>query len=181
MHERPSSKTVLAAARLLLLLSALAIGACGGSSTPSQGSTPPPRGTPATAATVTARLDALRTCLHGAGVDVPVATLATGGESLPHGLSRARFQDALRRCSNAAGAEALTRARTRSAAFKQAVGRYAACMRGAGVNLPEPNTSGTGPLFSAGALNPSKPNVRAGLLKCFRLLQDAYGVKPGAG
>lgn len=67
------------------------------------------------------------------------------------------------------------RAATRlgSPQFKQALTKFATCMRENGVNFPAPNTSGKGPVFSAKGVNTTSSAYRAAATKCRSVLSTA--------
>ena len=49
---------------------------------------------------------------------------------------------------------------TNSAAFKEQIKEYAACVRENGYDLPEPNLSGEGPVFSESEVDQSDPKFK---------------------
>jgi hypothetical protein len=112
---------------------------------------------------------------------------------LPKGVTRAQFQAALRKCGagnavRAFGPNGPGSQPANNPLFRQALVKYAECLRQNGVNLPAPNTSGKGPIFSTKGLNPSSPQFRAATMKCratligaFRRLPRANGTGAGGG
>jgi hypothetical protein len=180
-------KTSKAAAALLLLaLAIFALAACGGSST---GSTAASSSTGSTNAAPGGagggRFAAVRECLQKNGITLPRRTpgqgppqggglLGGGGKPpLPSGVSQAQYEAALKKCG--AGAVRGGGAGVNSAAFKQALPKFAACMRENGVNLPAPNTSGNGPVFNTKGLNTSSTQFRSAQAKCQPVLTAARG------
>jgi hypothetical protein len=109
---------------------------------------------------------------------------------LPKGVSKARYEAAIKKCGGfprggfaGGGATAFS-----SPAAKQALVKFAACMRENGVNVPAPNTSGKGPVFNDKGLDTSsakfaaaESKCRADLLSVFRKRPGTVGGAPGAG
>jgi hypothetical protein len=192
-----------ATAVVVLLLASLALAACGGSSSSSSTSANA-AATSATGATGTAgrgagRFTALRECLQKNGITLPKRTPGqrprggaggflgggaggAGGPHLPNGVSRAQYEAAVKKCGG--GAFAGGGGRFNSPAAKQALAKFATCMRENGVNVPEPNTSG-GPIFNSKGLNTSSPKFKAAEAKCQSDLRGAFlrgrGGRPPTG
>jgi hypothetical protein len=125
-----------------------------------------------------ARFSALRECLQKNGVTLPPRTPGQGpprggflggasGRQLPGGVSREKFQAALRKCG-APGRIARFggAARFHNPAFAQALTKFAACMRENGINLPAPNTSGNGPIFNTTGIDTTSPQFASAEEKC---------------
>jgi hypothetical protein len=145
------------------------------------------------------RFAGIRECLQKNGVTLPKRTPGsgpagggflrggggTGGPQLPKGMTRAQFEAALKKCGGSNFGARFggpgTPGRVQSPAFKQALTKYAACLRENGVNLPAPNTSGKGPIFSTKGINTSSPQFRAATMKCRGMLVGAFRRPPGAG
>jgi hypothetical protein len=158
----------------------------GGSSTQS---TPPGAGRQ--------RFSAIRECLQKNGVTLPKRTPgsagsgaflgAGGGPVLPKGMTRAQFEAALKKCggsnfgARAGGPGGPGFRRVNSPVFRQALTKYAACLRQNGVNIPAPNTSGKGPIFSTKGVNTSSPQFRVATMKCRASLISAFRRPQGAG
>ena len=184
-----------ATAVLILLLAGLLLAACGSSSSSSSsnasasatsagaggGATGPRAG----------RFLALRECLQKNGITLPKRTPGTrrppgtggffgGGADrpLPAGVTRAQYEAALKKCggSNFAGPGRLLN----SPARVQALTQFAACMRQNGVNLPAPNTSGSGPVFDTKGLNTTSSQFTTAEAKCRSDLQGAFPGRAGA-
>lgn len=120
---------------------------------------------------------AFRECLRRNGVTLPSGPggargLFLGGANLPKGVTRAQLRAAMRAClprggflARRAGAGPGAR-RFSSPRFRSALSDFAACLRQHGVNVPAPNTSGNGPVFSTKGLNTSSPQFRAATAQC---------------
>jgi hypothetical protein len=63
----------------------------------------------------------------------------------------------------------------------QALTKFASCMRENGVNVPAPNTSGTGPVFNAKGIDTTSPQFHAAESKCSADLQGAFRRGGAAG
>jgi hypothetical protein len=146
------------------------------------------------------RFAAMRECLRKNGVTLPTHTPGSGpaggggafragggasGPQLPKGVTRAQFEAALKKCGggNFAGAgfgrpNGAGSPRASSPVFRQALAKFAACLRQNGVNIPTPNTSGKGPIFSTKGLNPSSPQFGAATMKCRGVLVGAFRGRP---
>jgi hypothetical protein len=173
------------AALIAVLLACVGLTACGGSSNSSSTSataaatsstaTNPPAGA---ASPGGGRFAALRECLAKNGITLPKRTPgqppgggggflgggAGGGPPLPAGVTRAQYEAAVKKCGGAAFGGAGSR--IKSPAYKQAVAKFAACMRENGVKLPEPNTSGNGPIFNTKGVNTASAQFKAAQTKC---------------
>jgi len=94
---------------------------------------------------------------------------------LPKGVSRAQYAEALRKCGTAftGGTSALSKRRFGSTRFRQALVVFADCLRQNGVPIPQPNTSGKGPIFNTRGLDTASPKFRAARQKCRSTLLTA--------
>src|SRR5258707_10528580 len=72
----------------------------------------------------------------------------------PEGVSQAKFQEALKKCGGGSFPRGGSRNLT-SPTAQAALTKYAACMRTNGINLPAPNTSGKGPVFTTSGVDTS--------------------------
>ncbi len=203
-HRRP-----MAATALVLLLACLGLAACGGSSSNSSTTTtvaaaaatataptstataPTSTGSAATGAPGGGRFAAMRACLQKEGITLPQRTPGqrpkpgaggflgggAGGQQLPKGVTRAQFEAALKKCSG--GRPFGAGVRSRNPAFVQTLTAFATCMRQNGVNLPSPNTSGTGPVFNTKGLNTTSAQFRAAEAKCQSTLRSGFGRRRG--
>lgn len=176
-----------AAAVSILLIACIALAACGSSSSTSSSSATTsasattPSGSTGARALGGARFTALRECLKKAGITLPQRTPGqrpqggVGGfggaiSELPKGVTAAQMKAALQKC----GALRAGLRRFNSHPNKTAFAKFAACMRQHGVNLPEPNTSGSGPVFDTKGVNTSSPQFLSAESKCRTDLLEAY-------
>jgi hypothetical protein len=182
----------VAAATLGVALAGLLLGACGGSasgpsSSSSSASTAKHAPSPRSPSTPEA---SLRDCLQRNGVTLPKrkpgqpGVGASGPLGLagtrrpPKGVTRAQLQAALKRCTHGRSGRTRKRAGSVSAARRQRLARFAACMRGRGVRLPPPNTSGNGPIFDTHGLDTKSAAFKSALSRCSRALAPGA---PGSG
>jgi hypothetical protein len=98
----------------------------------------------------------------------------------PEGVSQARFEAALKKCGGGkppqGRAGALNSASTRAGLVK-----YATCLRQNGINVPEPNTTGNGPVFSTKGIDTSSSKFKAAQSKCQSDLKGAFPKGAGGG
>lgn len=156
-HRIANSLLKLTAAAAALALASLLLAACGGSSssTTTNGSAPSATASaPAASATSPARTTST----------TAKAPNAKGGSASKNPSARVPARPA---AGNAA------HSLLRNAAFKAALTKFAECMRSHKVDLPNPNTSGHGPIFKRGAVNPSTPQFRAAQVACLSVLRSA--------
>jgi hypothetical protein len=105
---------------------------------------------------------------------------------LPKGVTRAQLQAAAKKCGGGfpgPGGGAVHFRRANSPVFRKALATYAACLRQNGVNVPAPNTSGKGPVFSTKGINTNSPQFKSAATKCRGVLFSAFrprGSAPGA-
>jgi hypothetical protein len=183
---------------IALLAATVALTACGGSS----------GGSAAASTTGSGNRAAISACLKKQGVSLPRRNPGNGGppgtgtgpgaapgtgNGPPPGLglggggagssnpNRGKVQAALRKC----GINFQRRGggfRANNPAFRQALAKFTACVRKNGYNLPAPNTSGNGPVFSQSQVNRNDPKFIAASKKCQSLLpQRSTNGPPGAG
>jgi hypothetical protein len=193
-------KPLLPASATIALLACVGLAACGGSSSTSTSTTNASANTSAAKTSTTpnrspGRFAALRECLQKNGVTLPAPTPGQagqghflrspgGGQQLPKGVTRAQLQAAMKKCGAperafGPGGQAARR-RFGSPAFRTALTAFAACMRSNGVNLPPPDTSGTGPVFSTKGVNTASATFKAASAKCQSVLRSAFPRPAGA-
>jgi hypothetical protein len=193
MSQNISSRrkcTPPAAAVILVVLASLALAACGGSSASSSSTST----APASAKTSTTgrapgalggRFTALRECLQKNGITLPKFTPGqrpspgTRRSFLPQGVSKSQYEAAVKKCGGT-GVFANGRNRFGSPAIKQALAKFATCMRANGVNIPNANTTGKGPIFNSKDLNTNGTKFKAAESKCQVDLAGAFRGAPGA-
>ena len=187
-----------------LVLASLLLAACGSSSTSSTSTSTaansaaaPPGGTTGRGG---GRFTAIRECLQKDGITLPKRKpgqrgsggfLGGAGAALPAGVSRAKYLEDIKKCGGASfGAGG---GRFQTPAFKAALTKFAACMRENGVNVPAPNSSGKGPIFSTKGLNTASATFKTAETKCMADLRGVFlrrgspsggppaGAPPGAG
>jgi len=180
----------------ILALACVGLTACGGSpkasnaaatsstsaSTATSGSSARPA--PSAPSAVRPRVGVVRECLKKNGITLPNQPNAAGGppvggvllgRKLPKGVTRAQFQAALQKCAPGRVAGGAPGFRGPGAAkFKDALAKFAACLRQNGVSVPTPNTSGHGPVFSTKGLQTNSPKFREAAAKCRSVLIGAF-------
>lgn len=187
-------------ALLAIAILAVTLSACGGSS--SSGSSGSGSGTTNSASTTkpsgsrSSRFASLQACLQKEGIKLSAPAGGSGrpgsggppsggagGFKLPEGVSRAKFQEAIKKCGGG-GFAGGARPGFSSSTAKAALTKYAACMRENGVNLPAPNTSGKGPVFDTKGIDTSSETFKNAQKKCQSDLKGAFGAggrPPGGG
>ncbi len=193
----------IVAAVILLVLAGSLLAACGGSSnsaattastsastsTSTSAKTPTPGKAPAFAA----RFTAIRECLKKEGVTLPTRKpgqrpgaggFLGAGAGRPAGVSKAKFDAALKKCGGgsftAGRGFAGGTSRFSTPEGKKALAKFAACLRENGVKVGEPNTSGKGPIFNTSGVNTQSAEFRTAEMKCRGDLAGAFGARPGA-
>ncbi len=129
------------------------------------------------------RFTGLRECLRRDGVKLPAGGGLFLGGSLPHGVSRAQLRTDLRKCLGGSGhffqgPRAGAAPRYNSSTFRRALATFASCLRRSGVNVPAPNTSGRGPVFSTKGIDTASPKFREATRKCRGALTAAFKGRP---
>jgi|SRR5664280_1322745 hypothetical protein len=142
------------------------------------------------------RFAALSSCLKKQGITLPSAPSRAGGQpggptagapggrpggfQLPKGVTRAQLQAALKKC----GANRFLRrgpGTLNSASSRAGLVKYAACLRQNGVNVPAPNTTGKGPVFSTKGIDTSSSKFKSAQSKCQSDLRGAFAGGAGGG
>jgi hypothetical protein len=198
--RRPALSTLV-----VLVLACFGMTACGssGKTTASAGATStasPSTRTPG-AGRGGARFAALRECLKKSGITLPQRPPGgrraggpgflgagaggpggAGGPQLPKGVSGARFQAAIAKCGGGFARRGFggLKSRFSTPQAKKQLATFATCMRANGVKIGEPNTSGTGPLFSAKGINTKTAQFAAAETKCRSDLLGLFGAARGA-
>jgi len=188
-HGRRPRAAALAA--VLLALACLTLAACGSSSSTASSSatsstTSTQGGATAGPAALAARFKALRECLQKNGVTLPERTPGQPGGARgplgggpPPGVSKSTYEAALKKCGGRAARGAGGGFGGRSSSkFKQAVAKFATCMHENGINLPTPNTSGTGPVFNTSGLNTASAAFKSAQSKCAGVLRGSLPANP---
>lgn len=200
----------LGIAGVLAIVAALAVAGCGGSSgsssssssseASSTGASSEAGGPPSGGFEIS---EETRSCLKEQGVELPEP--GQGGE-LPEGAEPPsggppeggappsfggaqgkKMQEAFKECGvempeggqgKPGGAPDMN-----SAAFRESLKKYVACVRENGYELPEPNLSGEGPVFDESEVNQEDPEFKAASEKCQSLLGGAgsSGSSPEGG
>jgi hypothetical protein len=195
---KPAAATVL-----LVLLAGLLLAACGGSSKSSSSTAATTSAAAGNArAGAGARFGALRSCLQKNGITLPNRTpggsgapgsapgvpgagggfVPGSGPQLPKGVTRAQLQAAVRKC----GGKGFRRfggpnGRGGRGQFAARYTKFATCMRNNGVNLPAPNTTGNGPVFSTKGIDTTSAAFKSADAKCMKELAPAGAAPGGAG
>jgi hypothetical protein len=191
LFKARTCRSIRSARALPALGVCLALAACGSSATSSTSTNTTATGTSASSKGAqgagSSRITALRSCLAKQGITLPTSTghrpgIGTGGPAgrprpgggfkLPNGVSRTQFQEALKKCG---GANFRGGGRFNSATSKAALAKYVACMRENGVNLPPPNTSGSGPVFNTKGINTTSSTFTTATTKCLSDLPHRRG------
>ena len=198
-HVNSRKPATVALALLALLLVSLGLAACGSSSSSSSSTTATSTGTGAKGPDA-GRFAAVRECLQKEGITLPKRTPGqkrppgeaggflggggaggTTGPQLPKGVTRAQYEAALKKCGGRDFGHGGGAARFDSPTFKAALAKFATCMRQNGVNVPAPNTSGSGPVFDTKGIDTSSAQFKAAEAKCQSDLSGAFKRGTGAG
>jgi hypothetical protein len=151
LHKFNLSSRVVALACALVVGMAIAACGSGGAATGSTSSPTAASPTGGSNARFEARLN-LAKCMRTHGINVPdpsaSGTLGDAAVAVLHNYPKGRIQSALSACRQyvAAAFPALNLTPAQRAARTAALVRFAQCMRSHGVNIPDPTTSGGGPL-----------------------------------
>jgi hypothetical protein len=198
-RRKPATVVV---ALVALLLASLGLAACGSSSSSSTKTTT--SASTGAGAKGAGRFAAVRECLEKEGITLPTRTPgqkrppggaggflggggaaggagAAGGPKLPAGVTRAKYEAALKKCGGGQFGRGGAAARFNNPTFKAALAKFATCMRENGVNVPAPNTSGSGPVFDTKGIDTSSAQFKAAEAKCQSDLSGAFKRGTGAG
>ena len=111
---------------------------------------------------------------RGAGAAGGLLFGGGGGGGGPQLQDNPQFQAAAKKCGLNLRQGGQVRF-TNSPRFKQSITKFAACVRRNGYDLPSPNFSGKGPVFSAGKVNRNDPKFVKAAQKCQSLLSFGGG------
>jgi cytochrome c556 len=197
-HVNRRKPAMVALGLVALLLVSLGLAACGSSSSSSPSTKATTSASTGTGARGAGRFAAVQECLEKEGITLPKrtpgekrppggaggflgggATGGAGGPKLPAGVTRAKYEAALKKCGG--GFARGGAARFDSPTFKAALAKFATCMRQNGVNVPAPNTSGSGPVFDTKGIDTSSAQFKAAEAKCQSDLSGAFKHGTGAG
>jgi hypothetical protein len=101
---------------------------------------------------------------------------------LPAGVSLEKVRAALKKCGGGTGLHRFGGGfggRFNTPSYTAALTKFSACMRENGIDLPAPNTAGSGPVFNTKGLDASSPKFIAAEAKCRSVLRGSF--RPGAG
>ncbi|HEY1835037.1 MAG TPA: hypothetical protein VGG08_11405 [Solirubrobacteraceae bacterium] len=180
---------------LIALLASLLLAACGSSSSGSKASSASASASSGTTSRTRApgagRFKAVRECLQKQGITLPSpqrgqppagGSGSERGSRLPKGVTRTQFEAALKKCGGfGAGGHALPFGRANNAKLRTALASFATCLRKNGVDVPAPNTSGKGPIFSTKGLDTSSPTFIKARKLCAKQLGGAFRGAPDGG
>lgn len=190
---------------LVLAVACLALAACGssGSTSSSASASTSASGTTGPGGAGAGRFAALRSCLAKQGVTLPQRPAGAGrpsggGEGGGGGrgffggggggggfggatgsAGSAKLRAALQKCGGTAGFGGGQRRNFNNPTTVAALTKFASCMRSNGINLPAPNTSGTGPVFDTKGLDTTSAAFKAADAKCSPDLPQTFGRRPG--
>ena len=95
---------------------------------------------------------------------------------LPKGVTQSQFQAALKKCGGEASHVAGGAFSSLSA--RAGLVKFAACLRQNGIDVPAPNTTGKGPVFSTKGIDTSSSKFTAAQSKCRGDLTGAFRPAP---
>jgi hypothetical protein len=174
---RTRSMVILAASAVV----ALTLAACGGGSGSSNASS----GTSTTASDGSGGFqltDEQRSCIEGKGVTVPQGggQPPAGGQppsggsppsgGAPGGQDFQKLQQAMQDCGVNLPSRPQGGGNFDPSQMGKQISQYVACVRKNGYDLPDPNTSGSGPVFDSSQVNRNDPKFKAASAKCQNLL-----------
>jgi hypothetical protein len=190
--QRRACRLVLGAA--VVALAGLLLIACGKGSPSTRSTTATPaKTTTAAVGSKSTGFARLRACMRRQGIALPQsgprqegppasgALGVEGGPQLPKGVSRTRFDAALKRCgARSFGGTGLAGGRLNSAEFRRALGRFAECLRQHGIPVAAPKVAGTGPVFTTKGINTGSAKFLAAERQCSGDLGQAFRRASGA-
>lgn len=191
------------ATSLALVIACAALAGCGSSTTTtSNAAATVPAGTSGATGPGGAgsgRFAALRACLAKQGITLPQRPAGTrppgaggggrgffgggagSGATGPRGAfgggaNSAKLQAALQKCGGGfRGAGGGFRQRLSSPTVVAALNTFVSCMRTNGINLPAPNTTGTGPVFNTQGVDTTSTAFKTAYAKCAPDLRGTFG------
>ena len=190
--QQPKRTVLLGGACLLALVALLALSGCGGSGGSTSSSSATTSGFAGGGGTpFGGKNPKFVACLKEHGVELP-SPGASGGPpgrsgappnfagGAPGGKPNAKMREAFEKCGMnkfpAGQGRPPGPPNANSATFRKSLTEYVACVRKNGYDLPEPNLSGRGPVFSSSKVNQEDPKFKAASAKCANLIQ-----MPGPG
>ncbi|MHB8532367.1 MAG: hypothetical protein ACYDC2_06575 [Solirubrobacteraceae bacterium] len=197
--DRSTARTRLGPLLLVAgLLAVAALSACGSSSSGSTAAASSKSSTQsgATSAGARPKLASLRACLAKQGVTLPKRPAGAGPGSGPPtsgpptsgqpgsgapfgGVNREKLQAAIKKCGGTGFPG--RGGGVNGAGSREGLMKFVACMRQNGVNLPEPNTSGSGPVFNTNGIDTGGATFKSARQKCQSTLKGAFGGPPPSG
>lgn len=139
-------------------------------------------GTPSPTMTQDEALMRFAKCMRGEGIEFPDPTVDEKGRfsiTVPAGSEDGpdqATQDAMKTCGHLlpqGGGPGVGMAGADQAAFRDALLEFAKCMRDKGIDYPDPDFSGGGPVMIGGNLDMNDPDVRAAQEVCQPILDKA--------
>jgi hypothetical protein len=192
---------------LVLGVACVALAACGSSSSATSTSANASATTTSGSATGggagASRFAALRACLQKQGVTLPQRPAgaprtpgaggaggggffgggggaAGGSGGAFSGANATKLRAALQKCGGGSFGQRRRSVASNPAAVT-ALTKFAACMRSNGINVPAPNTSGTGPVFNTSGLNTTSTAFKTAYAKCASDLPTGFGRRGTSG
>jgi hypothetical protein len=103
-----------------------------------------------------------------------------GAAGLPNGVTGGQLAAALKKCgAGGFSGGGVGRFNNPTSQTGHALTKFAACMRSHGVPVPEPNTSGSGPVFDTKGLDTSSAKFRSAEAACREVLRAAIHAPAG--
>jgi len=163
-HDRTQRRARLAPIFVLLaLMSCAALSACGGSSHATSASN-------SATSVQTSASAAVSTSSAGAAVRSAASASATahaGGTPAGSTAGGSTGTSAKSQANSSGSSNGSSQSSSKyPVAFVTALRTFTTCVRSHGLNIPEPNLSGHGEIFSRDSVNPNNPNYRSALQAC---------------